>query len=306
MAKPCCGGVTCGCVLTEGTGVTISGSGTPTDPFEIAADLELEVVDNSTFNLSLVGTGRVDDPYELSVTFAPTAKVADFPDWSDTVATNGQVPVWNSALGQWVPGSGTTAPTGAVSHDSSLDGDGSVGDVLQVRHDPDRFTMTWPSGVGLDDVGVNQLVRHFPSSAERATADPAPVLNTLSMLDTAPGKVDYWTGAAWAPIEDLPTLLGGSAFLQLSGAYAGGRVHRIIKRLSVTTGPDGSFAALAVGELVGYAGVLSVELQETGTLPYKAMLSAGVGEVTGMAYRLDTGAVYPAQPIEGIVVATVY
>lgn len=305
MGRGCCGGG-CGCALAEGSGVTIEGSGTLSDPFVISADINLEPDDSSVFDVSISGTGSPGSPYQVAVDFAGTASVRDLPDWSGTLPTNGQVPVWNSTTQEYEPGSNTPAATGSVSHDDSLDGDGSPGDILAVIHDPDRYTETTVDGIGLTEAGINRLVRRFADSTTRAAADPVPELNSVSVLDTEPGKVDYWSGSEWKPVEEVPSF-SGAALLELSGTYtAGNRVARLVRRVTVTTDSSGGFTALSSANLAGLAGVLSASVQELGAVPFKVMLTTSAGQVLGTAYRLDTGAAYPAQPIDLIVEAIVY
>jgi hypothetical protein len=301
----CCGGASCACAIDEGTHISVTGVGSSQDPFVIAADFDFAVTDNDTFNLSLSGVGSSDSPYVLAVSFASTASVADLPDWSDTPPTNGQVPVWSTGLSQWVPGSATPAASGSVDTDTSLAGDGSPGLPLEVVHDPIRFTETTVDGVGLTDDGINSLVRRFPNAAARTAADPAPDLDTLSMLDSTPGLLDYWDGSAWVPQETLPTVTGG-ALLELSGAYAGGRVQTLVKQLSATTDADGLFTILDGTDLAGAAGVLSVTVQPTGTTVFGSLATGQPGYLQGTAYRLDTGAAFAAQPITATVTALLY
>lgn len=45
---------------------------------------------------------------------------------------------------------------------------------------------------------MGQTVARFASAAARTAGLTAPVLNQLSMLDSNPGLVWYWTGSAWA------------------------------------------------------------------------------------------------------------
>src|SRR6478735_3013861 len=157
MPKTCCGSG-CGCVLTSGPGVDVAGAGTAGDPFVLSANI-FEPLDNDTFNITLTGDGETGSPYTIEVEFATTASVKNLPDWSDNVPTNGQVPVWNSTLGLWVPGSNTPAATGSVSHENSLDGDGSPGDALMVVYEPTRFTETYTNGIGVSDIFINQTIR---------------------------------------------------------------------------------------------------------------------------------------------------
>lgn len=301
----CCGGATCGCAFTDGENTIVSGVGSSQDPFRIDLDFAIGVVDNDTFNLTLSGLGTEVDPYALSVTFASTASVKDLPDWSNTAPTNGQVPVWNTGLGAYVPGSPTPAASGSVDHDTSLDGDGSPGDILSVVHDPDRFTETTADGIGLSDAGINRQIRRFANAAARDAADPPPELNSFSVLDTRPGSVEFWSGSYWAAI-DVPTVLN-SELLQLSGAYDGGPVRTLTKQLAATTdATDGTFTVLSAGDLGTVAGVLSCIVQPVGTTPFVVTLQPQPGSLQGTAYRLDSGAPYLAQPIQAVVHALLY
>jgi hypothetical protein len=64
-----------------------------------------------------------------------------------------------------------------------------------------------------------QTVARFPSAAARSSALAAPALNQLSELDTRPGVVQFWTGAAWADVGQNVTYGG---FLQVTTNAFGG------------------------------------------------------------------------------------
>lgn len=51
-----------------------------------------------------------------------------------------------------------------------------------------------------------QTVMRFTTAAQRTSQLTAPVPNQLTMLDTAPGQLDYWTGSAWAPVGGVREL----------------------------------------------------------------------------------------------------
>ena len=78
----CCQGATCACKVSavDGGHLVVSGSGQANDPFLLSADVDLGVVDNLIFDMTLNGTGIEADPWLLSVNFAATARLADFPD----------------------------------------------------------------------------------------------------------------------------------------------------------------------------------------------------------------------------------
>lgn len=71
MARNCnCAGSTCGCLVTGGTGIQVTGTGTAADPFvikNIASDLasSFKVSDTTTIDLALQGSGTNLDPFIL-------------------------------------------------------------------------------------------------------------------------------------------------------------------------------------------------------------------------------------------------
>jgi hypothetical protein len=286
--------------------MVVSGSGQANDPFLISADVSVGVVDNLIFDMTVNGTGTEADPWLLSVNFAPTARLADFPDVADGAAATGQVLAWNGT--QWAPAPPTTAAAGSVTHGPSLTGDGSAGAPMAVVPDTARGVQIAATGVGLSDAGMLSTTRHFADATARNAMVPGPVMNTLTMLDTAPGEVDFWDGTRWAPIADrVNTVPGGSEFLQLSGPYNGiTPVQRLMSTATVTTDGSGTFVLLSTAALAGKAGVFSCLFQETGSLAYKAVLNAVGGQVVGKAYNLVDGSPLAGSPITGMFVAYVY
>lgn len=308
MASGCCGRGGCSCAVQGGDKIQVTGIGVSADPFIISADFDFQVVDNSTFNLTLTGAGTEASPYALQVAFAATAKVADFPDVSDTPPSNGQVLAYNTSTGLWTPSAPTTAASGSVTHDTSLTGDGSVGSPLAAAHATGRFTQT-ATGIGLTDDGINNQVRRFANAAARSAAVPAPALNTISALDSAPGLYDRWNGSAWVPAEALPVVIGG-ALLALSGTYSGGRVVRVVKQFSGTTDLGGNVQLLAGSDFVTpqgtAAGVLSAIVEPTGAVRFDHMVSAQPGFLRMTAYQPASSDVMASQAITATVVALYY
>ena len=307
----CCGsGSSCSCKISAGPGIEVTGSGTAVDPFVLSAAIAFEAVDNAQFDVTLTGTGETGNPYSLSVAYAATSKLDDIPDVNASAPTNGQVLSWNAATSTWVPAPPTTAPTGAVSHDQSLSGDGSAGAPLQVVPYAARFLALFAAnGIGISDAGVNQLVRHFIDSTARAAASPAPVLNTLSMLDSDPGRITWWDGVQWAPLApSFDSAYTGTTteFLALSGSYAGTRLTHLVKQFSGTTDASGNVDILDLGDLTGRAGVLTCQFQETGALPFKVVLFPNTDRVSGHVFNLVNGTPYASQAFTGIVDSWVY
>jgi hypothetical protein len=149
MAGRCgCEGTSCSCLITAGTGVAVSGSGSTSQPYQISADAgKLGVVDTATVNLTLTGTGQAASPYSLKGD--ATVRVADLTDVDHTAApTNGQVLSWNGT--KWIPAPAVTATPGAVRVTGCLIGDGSVPTPLNVKVDPAGGLVCTTPGLGVN------------------------------------------------------------------------------------------------------------------------------------------------------------
>jgi hypothetical protein len=309
----CCGGASCACVLTEGDHLTIIGSGTSQDPFELTADVDLAVVDNTVFNLTLTGAGTVASPWSLSVAFAATAKLDDLPDVNAPSPTNTQVLGWDSATSKWTARAPTTAASGSVTHDTSLTGDGSGGSPLAVVSDETFDVTTRAAGIGVTDSARRQSVRRFANAAARTTDAGvlAPQLNSLSILDDQPGIIWYYTGSTWVQqVASFDSQVIGTAFLQLSGAFTTQRMTRVLKKLSTTTDGLGSFDVLTAADLSSRAGVLGVQFTATDPTQvgaaFQAVLFPNVTKVSAIAYRMDDGTPWAGVSVNGLVEAWVY
>jgi hypothetical protein len=67
MARCGCAGSTCNCVVTAGVGTTVTGAGTPSNPYVISADsFALDVADTATVDMSIVGDGTPGNPFIIS------------------------------------------------------------------------------------------------------------------------------------------------------------------------------------------------------------------------------------------------
>lgn len=303
----CCGGSTCACSIIQGVHVQVLGTGTASDPFVIIGDVGIEGSVGPVFTAALEGTGTIDDPWQIAVAFSSTAKLDDLPDVNAPAPTNGQVLGWDSATSKWTARAATTAASGSVDTDTSLTGDGSAGLPLGVVTDPDGYLETIATGVRVSLNGQNQMVLHYATDAVRAVSTITPQINSLSMLDDAPGVTYYWTGTQWLPVTNgISRDFGSDQMLAMSGPYAGGVTTQMVRQVSVVTDADGTFDVLSATDLSGAGGVLSCVFQETGPVPFKAMLTANVDSITATAYRLDDGSVYGSQAVEGVAVAFTY
>lgn len=309
MAKGCCGGQgTCACQIIGRGAMEVSGSGLPSDPFVLDVEVDFESSFNKTFTTIIEGNGTAATPYSPVVNFSDTAQLDDLPDVMAPNPTNGQVLAWDSAQARWVPVAPTTAAAGSVIHDTSLDGDGSAGTPLAVRPHPTRLIGTFPTGIGLTDAGMAAATQKFVDEAARDAAITAPFLNQLTMLDTDPGVLHYWTGSQWMP---LPNQTGwevpGEAMLELSGSFVTGLPATVmVLQFAATTDANGRFDVLGTTELAGRSGVLTCLLSESGVTPWKAMLNVSSNKIVGTAYRLSDASVMAGTPVTGTVQAILY
>jgi hypothetical protein len=312
MVTKCCG-PTCACKINAGSGVTISGSGTANEPFVITANMQLAVQDNSTFNLTLTGDGSAATPYSLTVAYAATAKLDDLPDVVAPTPTNGQVLGWDSATSKWTNRAPTTAASGSVQHDTSMLGDGSAGTPLQINEDPARYLATVAAGLGLSDEAVNSLVRSFVDYPARdGFSAPTPRLNTLSMLDTNPGVVEYFDGTTWRRIDNgYSQVVEGGQLLSLSGAYVLGQaVVHWTTQISTETDPNGVFTVIPADTLTNSVatGVLSAVVQPVGSGGsfWHCMVYPATDHVEGIAWNATDGTPLASQTITATVLFDVY
>lgn len=201
----------------------------------------------------------------------------------------------------------TTTDIGFLTGDG-LSGDGTGVSPLEVVGDADRHIQVTATGVGLTDNGMNRLNRTFVDSAQRDAAVPAVTIGTISTLLTDPGRLEYWTGTEWLPIDNGTGLLVQSELMQLSGPYAGGRVYDWVDQISAVTDGNGDFDILATADISTYAGVLTAQFQETGTTAWRAVVQADTvnDKIVGRAFRLTDGTALVGFTATGTVRAMLY
>lgn len=144
MARCGCSGGTCSCVVTGSGGITVTGSGTPSNPFVVSGGGVLTVADTSTVDLTLSGAGSPGSPYLLTAT--ALVSLDELTDVDVAAATTGQV-IAKQANGTWIGVPAPTAPPGAITVSGGIEGDGSAGAPLSIK---------LPAGSGLieDSTGL--------------------------------------------------------------------------------------------------------------------------------------------------------
>lgn len=131
---------TCSCKVVAGNGVTVTGSGSPGNPYTVSADSaglaqSFKVNDTPTVNLSLFGSGTPEQPFTLQA--EATIKLTQLGDVQDPEGgpAVGESPVWVGvgADGHWEFKTPPPAPAGAVNVSYGIQGVGSALDPIHVK-----------------------------------------------------------------------------------------------------------------------------------------------------------------------------
>jgi hypothetical protein len=250
-----CAGQQCSCLIEAGAGITISGTGVLTNPYQITATTSdinglVTVVDTSTLNLTLAGSGSDADPFRISGVV--TLPMTGLTDVGGAAPTTGQVPTWVTAAGGnparfefRTPASGGG---GTVTAGAGLTGDGAAGTPLTLR-----TSGTWGSGVlsglGSDStigavvyVDAGGLVRAMPRGVDVVANSGAtkPAQYPGRMYVQADTSQLFWSNGAvwaavsgtgsggsvsWASITDKPTVFPPEIGSTATTAAAGNHTH---------------------------------------------------------------------------------
>jgi hypothetical protein len=176
MAKCGCAGGTCSCVLTGGTNVQVTGTGSSTNPYVVSATgTALTVVDTPTIDLTLTGEGTSSSPLVLSGAFVGEI---DYPDMQPSASQS-----WSGAVN-------LTSVTGPRTIRATL-----TGNVTSV-------TMpTWSSSVA---ASITLILAQDTTGGRTWVMPGTSAFGIDIILSTAPLARDLvvmlWTGVQWIAI----------------------------------------------------------------------------------------------------------
>lgn len=306
MAR-CCGD-NCLCKLQaepdqgDNDSIIIGGTGTAADPFTIGF-AGLTAVDTTNINLTL---SYDEAGYRVSANFGANSRLTALGDVDVPAPLNGQVPMWNDSASKWLAATPPTAPPGAVTTTTSLDGDGSAPAPLGVLLDSHSHLEDVGTGLKLDDPTINMLVQRFTDFADLLAIWTAPVLNSLAILDDAPGIVLWFDGSNWVPMVQVQDVQG-TEYIQYSGGYLGSPITILTSELNTVTDDAGMFVIYEQPDLADYAGILSAHIQPTGDVPWFPMLPFGPDmTLKGFAYGPGSVDPLPSFLVTGLVTVYLY
>jgi hypothetical protein len=290
--------------------MTVSGSGTASDPFVLTSTSGLLTVqDTTTVNLTLSGSGTAASPYLVSAD--ATVRMTQLVDVDTSNTTVGYV-VARQTGGTFAMVPSTTAPAGAINHDTSLSGDGSAGNQLKVV--PDTELAVSSTGVALNATTRHLLVRQFADSPTRAAAtNPAPLLNDLSSISAAPGVLSWYDGTAWHPVNSMTKRTATGQLFAITGPYvAEAPIQGLTKLVTGTTDGNGQIVLLTSTDLATANGVLDCQAAAVNSatpgqvVNLSTTTSPNPNQVVATVFHADTGAPWTSLVVTLSVAARLY
>jgi len=191
----CCDASACSCLINVGEGLTIEGSGTPTNPYLISLEAPallglLQFQDTDSVDFQVTGSATTEDPMKVkAIATVKLSSLADVDDPSGGPA-DGESPVYHGTFptGHWEFGTLPPAPAGAVNANGGILGIGSVGDPLHLN------VGTW--GVGeLAGLGVDTTVGLLAYIDVAGKVRVHPALQAVTWADVS-GKPATFTPSA--------------------------------------------------------------------------------------------------------------
>ena len=201
-----CSGGGCSCRVVPGAGISVSGSGSPTDPFVITATMtsfEGSIIGSSVGPVTIEVNGSgipLTDPFIITAT--SRIGVMQLTDVDDPSGPNlGDTLVWNGAAFELAPPP-SVAP-GSVGVGAGLVGDGSLGNELAVAVSDDSSTSTDGLAIYVDSAGELRAVRPSGEGTSwgEITGKPSVFPSTWDSVSNKPTTFP----SSWATVSGKPT-----------------------------------------------------------------------------------------------------
>lgn len=187
MARCGCAGGTCSCVV-QGVGtISVTGAGSPSNPYLISGGSEFQVTDTATVDLTLTGTGADTEPYILTAN--AILELDELTDVSTAGATTGQV-LARQSDGTYRFVAPTTASPGAITVGQDLQGDGSGGNPLRAKLVAGGGLVTSASGLSVQGTGAWTA---YTPAFTASTSNPSVGNGSLTGRYNRLGKMVFFT-----------------------------------------------------------------------------------------------------------------
>lgn len=199
----CCGNDT---LVTAGQGITVSGSGTPTDPYIVSVEstkVVFRAQDSATVDFTLIGSGTEADPYIISATASMRLQnLSDVYDPSGPAV--GDVPVFDGT--NWYFAPPPTVPPGAVNTTDGIAGDGSAPDPIHIAVSDTMTTSTSGLATYIDSNGELRVVPPAPQTVtwSDVTGKPTTFPPTIGGTATTAKAGDWYP--TWAQVDNGLTI----------------------------------------------------------------------------------------------------
>jgi hypothetical protein len=264
MARCGCSGASCSCFIIGQGGVTVTGAGSQSNQYVISSDINVDVLDTSTVNMSKTGDGSPANPWTFSS--VATVTLDQLTDVDTVGGATGYVLARNAG-GTYGLVPASTAPVGTVNVGDGLQGDASAGNKLRILLAPSSGLPVGPTGLALAGGGT-------------AWTTYTPV----------------WTASTTNPVIGNGTIKGYYA-------QTGKTVHFSVEIMfgsSTTRGVGNHSISLPVPPATTRRQVSAAQVARYGVCDYGAIASINAGKIERIHLSTSTN----AQPLSHSVPAT--
>lgn len=253
MPRCDCAGGQCSCVVIGGSGATVTGAGSTSNPYIVSADPQLttalRVADSPTVDMRAVGNGTEEDP--LIISADATVSMDDLTDVEAASPAVGDTLSWNGQ--EWVTGAPPVVPPGAINVGAGLTGDGSVEEPVRAA-----VSGVWGSPP-LDDYGDDSTtgLAVYVDANGQLRAEPRDTSGTVTW-DEITGKPSSFP-TSWDDVSGKPSSWPrtgvGSGILNVASGWQldwenGQRIGQVATVVLRVTRTGGAINSPASGNIV--------------------------------------------------------